>query len=331
MVIKTMLVAAWITLSLIPVAQAVPVNALAIADGEINLLINDGVALIGVEVTDSLTVLDFDASSALDAADAVKTFDSDAVIAGLDRMNPSQFSGFDRTSRNADSEGAQANYSQFNYGVRVPSPQPGVIANPLVEHGKWGSSQSQAQIDTEPHATAADSVIDTRRLFTFENFSNDPVSFTIDAFFDLSLGALFEEAAGFAQASGIADLVFDSEEPLAITLVPVVPFVFDEASDSDNATTMLTRFDDPGATGMVGLAASASALGVDAMGSEIATVMATDSVLLGVTLAPGQVMTMDVRFILTTAVEIQPLASVPVPGGLLLMLIGLVGLRVHRQ
>lgn len=327
---KTILAAAWLALATVPAAEAVPVTALALVDADLKVVINDGIALDGVEIIDGLTQFQFDATSALDAPDAVNDSGSTNVIAGLDPTDPSEFTGFDRTTRNADSEGAQADYAQYNYGIRLPSTQPGVIANPLVEYRIWGFSLSTARIDTEAHDTSADSFIDTQRLYTFENYSNDPISFTIAADFELSVGALFEEAEGFARASGTVDLLFDSADPLDITFAALAPYLPDEFTDGDNATTTLSRFVDPDGVGMVGLGASASALGVDVTGSETATAMATDQVLLNVTLQPGQVMTMQTQFILTSAVEIQPLIPVPVPGALLLMLAGLAGLQVQQ-
>jgi hypothetical protein len=311
-------------------SHAIPVVAVAVADASMTIVINDGEVVDGVEIIDSVLPFSVVANSALDAPDAVNTNGETTVIAGGDAADPSEFIRFDRTRRNADSEGADANVSFFVYGIRELNPDP-TLANPLVENGAWGTSQSSAQITTEPFDTSASAEAPVDREFHFTNVSADEVFFTIAGEVELTTAVQFNGAAGSARAFADVSLLFDSADPLDISFSALAPYSPDEDSSGDNASTTLTRFTDPVVTGRVGLAASASALGVDAIGAETASAMATDEFLLGVTLQPGQAMTMTRRFSVVTSVEVEPLAAaVPVPGVFVLMLVGLFSLLSAR-
>jgi hypothetical protein len=311
-------------------SHAVPVNTLAVADASMTIVINDGEAVDGVEIIDGPLPFNVVASSSLDAPDAVNTNGESTVIAGLDPADPSEFIRFDRTRRNADSEGGDASVSYFVYGIRKLSPDP-ALANPLVENGAWGTSQSTAQITTEPFDTSASAEAPVDREFNFTNVSADEVFFTIAGDVALTTAVQFNGAAGSARAFADVSLLFASADALDISFSGLAPYSPKEDSSGDNAFSSLTRFTDPMVSGRVGLTAFASALGVDAIGAETASAMATDEFLLGVTLQPGQEMTMTRRFSVVTSVVVEPVAAVvPVPGIAALLLAGLLGIRFVR-
>jgi hypothetical protein len=313
-------------------AHAIPVTATAVADASLTILINDGELVAGVRITDALLGINVNADSTLAAPDAVSTPGGSTVINGVDADNPSVYIRSDSTTRNGGTEGGAANVSYSVYGVRLFNPDQ-VIGNQLLEVGAWGTSQSSAQITTQPYDTSASAdAPNGDRVFTFENLGPTEAFFTIAGDVEVSAGVLFNGAASLARAFADARLLFDSADPLDISFSALAPYLPEEDVSGDNASNTLARFTDPDGLGQVGLTASASALGVDAIASETASVLATDSFLLGVTLQPGQAMTMTRRFSIQSMVEIEPSAAVvPAPGVMALLTIGLTGLLAVRR
>jgi hypothetical protein len=307
-------------------AHAIPVDGAAVANASIMFVLNGGNAVDGVDISSAVLPFDIAAASALDAPDAANTTTESTIIAGFDADNPSVYERSDRTTRNAGTEGGAGNvfYSVYNDFDDFR----------IVEHMAEGNSQAIAQITTEPYDTSASGEASVSREFFFENTSLDEVFFTMAVDVEVSTGVLFNGAAGSARAFADARLLFDSADPLDISFSALEPYLPDEDLSGDNASNTLTRFTDPTFLGQVGLTASASALGIDAIASETASVLATDSLLLGVTLQPGQQMTVTRVFSIQTSVEIDPSGSsvpVPVPAIPALLVIGLVSLRLVRH
>ena len=307
-------------------AHAIPVNAAAVADASITFVLNGGNAVDGVDISSMVLPFDIGAASALDAPDAANATTESTIIAGLDADNPSVFERADSTTRNGGTEGGVGNvvYSVYNDSNDFR----------IVEHMAAGNSQAIAQITTEPHDTSASGEASLSREFYFENTSLAEVFFSMAVDVEVSVAALFNGAAGSARAFADARLLFDSADPLDISFAPNLPYLPEDEVSGDNAFNTLTRFTDPVGLGQVGLTASASALGVDEIASETASVLAMDSVLLGITLQPGQQMTVTRVFLVQTGVEIDPSGSsvpVPVPAIPALLVIGLVSLRLVRH
>lgn len=309
-------------------AQAATLSAIAQVDYSALVRFNTGdAALPGVDVTSSPSIPIPTLSSALAAADALNETGQTTIIAGASAADPSQFTSFDRTTRNGGTEGGDARTSFFTYGIRVADEVP-ATGGSLVEVGWSGTTSSQAQITTDPHAAAAQVNRFNARTFEFENLSvSDSAFFTITAELDLTAIALVTGADALARSTVALGLAFSSADPLAISFAPLMPFLPVESTSGPGAATSFGRSTDPSGTGMVGLSALASATGGDPLGTESASLDLSDRVVLGVTLAPGQVLSMTMELTGATVAEVNPrVAPVPLPAGLPLMAAGLAAL-----
>lgn len=306
-------------------AQAVPVGAIAQVDATALVRFGAGTAAVpGVDITDSVSLPIPTLSSALAAPDAVPETGETVVIAGGSPATPSQFIYFDRSTRNGGTEGSDARSSLFAYGNRVIDEAPGTGGS-LVEIGWSAATSSQAQIATDPYSAGATTDRFNARTFAFENLSaTDTAFFSITAELDLTLIAQATGADALARSTAALDLSFESDEPLTISFALLAPFLPTESTTGPNAATSFGRSTDPSGIGRVGLSALASAIGDDPLGLEAATLSLSDRVVLGVTLAPSQVLSMTLRLSSVTVAEVEPLvAPVPLPAGLPLLAAGL--------
>lgn len=301
-------------------AQGASLNALAQVGFSGVMRVNDGDAGVpGVDIATSLSFPNPTLTSSLGAADAVPDSGSTAVIDGTSSASPSQFVSFDRTTRNAGSEGADASESLLVYGRIVLDDTP-ATGNSLVESGRSGTASSQAQITTDPLDAAASTDRSISRTWVFTNTSDvESAFFTITAEFELSAIALATGADAMARSTVSLGLDFTSDDPLNITFSALAPFLPEENASGTGASSSFGRATDPSGTGRVGLSALASAES-GSPSTQFASVSLADNVLLGVTLQPSQILSMsfDVRHVTTATV-----APVPVPAALPLLAAGL--------
>lgn len=248
--------------------HAATVSAIAQVDYSAVIRVNGGDAAIpGVDVTDSPLVFPGPGvSSALAAPDAVNESDQTTVIDGTSPATPSQFSRFDRTTRNGGAEGGDARTSLFTYGVRVSDAEPDTGGS-LVEIGRSGATSSQARIATDPFEADAAADLFNARTFSFRNLSAvDAAFFTITGELDVTAIAQVTGADALARSVVALGLAFSSDDPLTISFAPLLPFLPLESTTGPDAATSFGRSTDPSGAGLVGLSALASATGADPFG-----------------------------------------------------------------
>jgi hypothetical protein len=301
-------------------AQGASLNAIAQVSFSGVMRVNDGDdAVPGVDITTSLNFPNPTLTSSLDAADAVPDSGSTVVIDGTSPASPSQYVRFDRTTRNAGSEGADASESLFVYGRVVLDDTP-ATGGSLVENGRSGTASSQAQITTDPFDAAASTDRSVSRVWLFTNTSDvDTTFFTITGEFELSVIALATGADAMARSTVSLGFDFASDDPLNISFSALAPFQPQENATGSGASSSFGRATDPSGTGRVGLSALVSAES-GSSAAQSASVSLADNVLLGVTLQPSQILSMsfDVRHVTTASV-----APVPLPAALPLLAAGL--------
>ena len=317
---------ALVTLAVVAVApaHAATVSAIAQVDYSAVIRFNGGdTAIPGVDVTDTLSAPIPGVSSTLAAPDAVNESDQTTVIDGTSPATPSQFSRLDRTTRNGGAEGGDARTSLFTYGVRVNDAEPDTGGS-LVEIGRTGTTSSQARIATDPFAADAAADLFNARTFSFRNLSAvDTAFFTITGELDVTAIAQVTGADALARSVVAFDLAFSSDDPMTISFAPLMPFLPLESATGPAAATSFGRSIDPSGAGLVGLSALASATGSDPFGLDSASVSLSDRFVLGVTLAPSQVLSMTASLSAVTVATVDPLiAPVPLPAGLPLLVAG---------
>lgn len=289
---------------------AVTIDAQATSTHIIDFRVNDG-GLLPADIIagPSGPISDLTIESALDAADANTARTEFVDIAGTSADDPSEFRITDLTSRDSTDDIASGSTVDFLYGVRVASPEP---PSDFVEAGIRGIGLASGIIHSSD-PLQANALVDVFRArdVTFENLTGDDFFFTLTG--QLAAGAIaeFSGANGFAAFVASVALLFESTGVLDISLSALSPFLPVQSSTGDRAVSAITRVVDVAGTGM-----------------------------LGVTLRPGEVLTMrfsatyrDQISALALALALAPPAPAPLPagGGLLLTALGALAQRGPRN
>lgn len=169
------------------------------------------------------------------------------------------------------------------------------------------------------------------RDFRFDNTTDETLSFNLTGLFSADLSARFTGADGFARTGAGFDLLFDVGRGSSVTFFPVALYLT-TTMDSDLGTFVNDQYltNSGGITG-VSFGASVSAIGTG--GETRASFLGESRYAFGITLDPNASLLMQTSFNQVNSVGVDPadpIASVPLPAGLPLLLSSLVGLGALR-
>ncbi len=310
-------------------ALAIPINASTGVNLSNSLLIAGGGPLpLGLEVrTLDPLALELSQDSFLNSPDAVPFEDSLTVIAGLAPEVPSRFFRLDSSTRNGGTEGAVASNNHRLYQIREVDED---NTSDVSERGVWGESLSQASLTTDFHEASANAKVFNERRFSISNQNATALTFGIQGVFEMNMFAVASGINSFAESVATAGLWFTSSNVLNIQFADLAPYIFNEERIGDRATSSMTRETDVAGTGhlsMSGIARTFNSGAVD--GDAVAT--GTMAYVLGITLQPGEEITMAHRMSYLTQAKI---ASEPIyvtaPGSMVCLTITVFGLGVLR-
>jgi hypothetical protein len=269
-------------------------------------------------------------NSELQAPDTINFEDTDVVIAGLTPDDPSVFSHFNSSTRNAGTEGAIATDNTQLYQILESEIVPDGNSD-ASERGVWGNGQAQASLSTEIFDTRAVADVTLERVFTFANDNPFAMTFGIEGLFEMDLFATADGENSVAEAFARLDMFFSSSNILDIVFADTSPYINNQTESGDNAAISLIRETDVVNTGHLSLMGSASAWGDDSGGLQQAFGNSSMSYALGITLLPGEEITMShlITYFNVAAIE-EPLVDVNEPTSLILMLFAL-GFSILRK
>ncbi|MDO6442044.1 PEP-CTERM sorting domain-containing protein [Marinobacter sp. 2_MG-2023] len=323
---------ALITMLWFSASIAVPVNANSGVSFYHDIIIASGGQLpVGLESRDNPTDNSFfSASSDLQAPDAVDFNDTHILINGLGPETPSVFSAISTDTRNAATEGSFASNNTQLYLVHELEIVPDGT-NDTSEEGIGGNGQAQATLSTELYDTQGVSDVFFERTFTFSNQNLSALTFGIQGDFEMDLFATADGQNSFANTFAQVDMFFSSQNPLDIVFADTSPYVNNQNEVGDNALFYLQRETDVANTGHLSLTGSASAIGTNIGGLTQAFGNSAMSYALGITLLPGEEITMSHRVTYSNLAMIgEGAVKVPEPSSGLLMLFAF-GLLVFRR
>lgn len=322
---------ALITMLWFSASIALPINANSGVSLYHDMIIATGGQLpVGLESRTNPPNLSRSASSDLQAPDAVDFNDTDTVINGLGPDTPSIFSAISTDTRNAGTEGSFASNNTQLYQILETEIVPDGT-NDISERGIWGNGQAQASLSTELYDTQGISDASFERAFTFSNQNLFALTFGIEGNFEMDLFATANGENSFAKTFAQVDMFFSSQNSLDIVFADTSLYVNNQNEVGDNALFYLQRETDVANTGHLSLTGGASATGTNIGGLTQAFGSSTMSYVLGITLLPGEEITMSHIVTYSNLATIgEGTVKVPEPSGGLLMLFAF-GLLVFRR
>ncbi|WP_339718928.1 hypothetical protein [uncultured Paraglaciecola sp.] len=319
------------TMSWLNTGMAIPITANSGISFNNDMVIATGGQLpIGLESIDGPPSYSFLTNSSLYAPDAVDFDDTDIVIAGLTRDAPSTFSSISTSTRNAGTEGSISSNNTQLYQIRELEIIPDG-SNDVSERGLWGNGVAQASLTTSVFDTRATSEVSFEREFTFSNQNAFAMTFGIQGVFEMDMFAIANGEHSVAEAFATLDMFFSSSNILDIQFADISPYSTNQTESGGNASISLIRETNVAGTGHLSLTGMASASGLDGGGAQQALGGSVMSYAIGITLQPGEEITMShlVTYSNLAAIE-QRVTEVNEPSSLLLMLFAL-GISIFRK
>lgn len=327
---KFVLTSIFLTIAHIPMAQAVPLGFGDVPPQPVSassgvtvsssfVIAGGGVLPLGLEARDGPPILNTTRQSNLDAPDATAFDDVDTTIAGIEATDPSIFFGINNDTRNGGSEGGTAVHNHQLYQIREIDED---TTSDVSERGVWGESTAQIALTSGLYDTDATGGVVNERVFTFRNERATPFTFGIEGEMDMSIFATADGMDATASATATLDMWFRSDNPLAIQFAATS--VFDPVTDAMTlgSVASILRETDVAGTGHLSMTGSVLTESPDFGVSEMAFAAGSFSYALGITLQPGETISMShlVSYSSDAAFALpEPLAAVPVPSGLPLL------------
>lgn len=325
--------AALAALAITTPAQAATLDAGAGSAFRIDFRVNDGgplpAEIIAASQGPQTSVA---VSSDLDAPGSVR-YDYDTnIVAGITAADPSQFGSY-RSDSHGVGDIAVGRTDLYTYGILALSPEP---PNDFVEGQFRGYGSTDVIVQSGTPMTGTGLVDATRsRDVVFENLTGQDYFFTLSGTISAWSRAEFNGASGFATALTEVGLQFQSTQGLDITFAATSPFLPNSYTEGTTGSAAIDRVTDVSGTGLLGIAASARVQGLNPAGHELASASGGYDYLLGVTLKPGEVLTMTHFVTYRDETEGHFIAApVPLPAGLTLLGAGLLclgGLSALRR
>lgn len=325
--------AALAALAITAPAQAATLDASAGSAFQIDFRINDGGPLpteiiAGAQGPQSSVAV----SSDLDAPGSTRHDYDTNVVAGTSAADPSHFGSY-RSDSHGVGDIAVGRNDLYTYGVLAVSPEP---PNDFVESQYRGHASTGVIVQSGTPMTGT-GLVDAAhsRAVVFQNLTGQDYFFTLTGTISAWSRAEFNGASGFATAFTEVGLRFQSTQDLDITFAATSPFLPSSYTEGTTGSAAIDRVTNVSCTGLLGIAASARVQGLDPAGHELASASGGYDYLLGVTLKPGEVLTMT-HFV-TYRDETEghfTVAPVPLPAGLTLLGAGLLclgGLGARRR
>jgi hypothetical protein len=285
---------------------------------------------IGLEVVSISLDGDFLSTSELQASDALDFNISDVTINGLGPDTPSIFSDFSSSTRNSGTEGAASSSNTQLYQILESEIQPDGDSD-VSERGIWGDGNAQAAINTEFYATNASTDVSFERVFTISNGNPFAMTFGIEGIFEMDLFATAEGENSFAHTVASLDMFFSSSSLLDIVFADTSLYTNNQNEVGDNTFMSLFREIDVSNTGHLSLTGNASATGNNSGAEQQAFGNGAMSYALGITLLPGEEITMTHLISYENFASIaEPTIDVEEPSTLLLMLF-MSGIAIARK
>jgi len=281
---------------------------------------------LGFDAQSSAPTLEIDTGSSLAAPDAVPDSSTNVVVSGISPATPSIFFESSNDLRNGFTEGSNASVNHTLYQV-LEFDLDADGTNDVSERGVSGEGQAQSLITTEVYETNAASSVNNVRTITFINNRAAEFTFGIQGLVEMML---FAEATGEeaeAQSSATLDFFFQTTGLLDIVYAAAGPFTDLQTVTGPNALTDVDLETGIASTGHFTLSGIAAARGSNPGVTEFGTLNARQDFVFGITLQPGQQLSMTHGVTYAQATKITP---VPLPAGLPLLVCGLIFLGVLR-
>ena len=329
--ITTLLFSIWTTSAL-----AAPIDALSFLSVQQGFTVQAGSSPSGITNRTSGPTFSADRDSAIDAADAVLAVDVSDVTVGCSACTPvTPFANFGqfRTNRADPTEFADAQYD-----IEARSVQDGgadVAAFAIGERDVTRSGLAQARITSSPAPAEALSGYSISRTTTFENITNDRISFLIRGYFDAYLLSRYSGADGFARTSTTYEILFSGIDASALSYFSASDYQQTTSEIGDGATVTEGLFNTD--NGILGMQFTAGATALAGPGLTEASLTAEHDFLVVLTLEAGETADMFFGFSQQNFVSYTPSAgppAVPLPASAWLLMIafgGLFGLRSRAR
>lgn len=312
-------------------AIAVTFDAVSFVSVEHGYTVQNGSLPAGITSRTSGPSITTERNSTIDAPDAALAADTSDITIGCSACTPPtpyRHVGQHRTNRADPTEFADA---QFD--ITAQSFQDGgadVTAFAMGARDVTRSGLAQARIASSPAPANAQSGYSIFRTTTFENISNDSISFLIDGYFDAFLLSRHIGGDGFARASTTLEILFSGIAPSALSYFSTS--AYDETATEIGAGANVTEGLFTTADGILGMQFTAGATALSGPGLTEASLTAEHDFLMLLTLLPGQSADMSFGFSQQNVVTFTP-KPVPLPASGLLLIGGLgalAGLRWRR-
>lgn len=310
-------------------AIAAPITANSGASFYFDMRIAGGGTLpAGLESISGPPSHSYTSNSLLQSNDAAEVNGTDALINGLSPETPSIFSSWSSSTRNGGAEGASSTNSTSLYQIFSTESQPDG-SNDVSERGIWGSGLAQATLNSEIFPTQAVSEVSFARQFTLANQSDDTLTFGIEGRFEMDLFA-YTDGEGVAETFANFGLFFSSANILDILFSDTSPYINNQTESGTQSSVSIGRQTDVVNSGYLSLFGNASASGLNAGGVQQGFGNSAMSYVLGITLQPGEEITMLQFVDYSNFAEIGAVVDVSEPDSLLLMLASLCLLFANR-
>lgn len=309
-------------------AIATTVDALSFVSAQHGFTIQAGASPPGITNQSGAVTIPANRESSIDAADAILAVDTSDVTIGCSGCTPpTPFThvGQHRTNRADPTEFADA---QFDIEAQILQDEgEDVVFFAPGERDVTRTGLAQARITSSPAPAEAISSYSIFRTTTFENISQDSISFFILGYFDAFLLSRYTGEDGFARTSTTYEILFSGIAPSALNYFSssVYEPMTSEIGDGATVTEGLFTTDD----GVMGMQFTASATALAGPGLTEASLSAEHNFLLSLTLEAGEMADMTFGFAQQNVVSFAPSANppvIPLPASAWLLIGGLGGL-----
>lgn len=309
-------------------ALAAPISAFSELEVNHSFVINNGNSPQGIDIGAGPInlIIERDAATFVDDPAAVTEDDIDVVVGNPFTDPPLAAEGarLRTTLRPGGTEGALARYHSTTTTEDDPDDDVFDITRRTVSQ----EGEANVVITSDPIAASAASSELVSRTYQFENTTDQLISFNIAGQFDASLGAQYNGIDGFARASAGIDLLFTPTVGADITYFPIAPYLTNIQDDDLGALAAEQLL-----IGSSGFSFTGSTSASGEGGTTTALLDAQIRYIFGISLDPNASLVMTASFRQANAVDYtpQPMAPVPVPASLPILLSALAGFAAIRQ